>query len=65
VATRGNNQENIFENNRDREKFFEYLQKAHKRFSIVFDTYQGVEKRHERRQDKAKSNEKVAFMRDK
>jgi hypothetical protein len=27
--------------------------------------YQGVEKRHERRQDKAKSNEKAEFMCDK
>jgi len=39
VINRGNNQEIIFKNDRDREKFLEYLQKANERFSIVFHTY--------------------------
>lgn len=39
VINRGNNQENIFKNDRDREKFLEYLQKANERFSIVCHTY--------------------------
>ena len=39
VLNRGNNQENIFLNNRDREKFIEYLEKASERFSIIIHTY--------------------------
>jgi REP element-mobilizing transposase RayT len=39
VINRGNNQENIFLNDRDREKFIEYLEKANERYSIVIHTY--------------------------
>jgi putative transposase len=39
VINRGNNRENIFKDDRDREKFLEYLQKASERFSIVIHTY--------------------------
>ncbi len=39
VINRGNNQEKIFLNDRDREKFTEYLQKASERFSIRIHTY--------------------------
>ena len=39
VINRGNNQEEIFKNDRDREKFLQYLEKASERFSIVFHTY--------------------------
>ncbi|UCF90286.1 MAG: transposase, partial [Desulfobacterales bacterium] len=39
VINRGNNQEKIFETDRDKEKFLEYLAKAAERFSIVIHTY--------------------------
>ena len=39
VINRGNNQEKIFKNDRDREKFLEYLEKANERFSIIIHTY--------------------------
>ena len=39
VINRGNNQENIFLNDRDRQKFIEYLEKASERYSIVIHTY--------------------------
>ena len=39
VINRGNNQEKIFNNDRDKEKFLEYLEKASERFSIIFHTY--------------------------
>ena len=39
VINRGNNQEKIFLNDRDREKFIEYLEKASERYSIVIHTY--------------------------
>jgi REP element-mobilizing transposase RayT len=39
VINRGKNQENIFLNDRDREKFIEYLEKASERYAIVFHTY--------------------------
>lgn len=39
VINRGNNQEKIFKNNRDKEKFLEYLEKANERFSIIIHTY--------------------------
>ena len=39
VINRGNNQENIFLNDRDKEKFIEYLEKASERFSIIIHTY--------------------------
>ena len=39
VINRGNNQENIFKNKRDKEKFLEYLEKAGQRFSIIIHTY--------------------------
>ena len=39
VINRGNYREKIFKNDRDREKFLEYLEKAGERFSIVFHTY--------------------------
>ena len=39
VINRGNNQENIFLNDRDREKFIEYLEKASERFSIIIHIY--------------------------
>jgi len=39
VINRGNNQEKIFKNDRDREKFLQYLEKAGERFSIIFHTY--------------------------
>jgi len=39
VINRGNAGENIFNNDRDREKFLEYLEKAVERFSIVVHTY--------------------------
>jgi hypothetical protein len=35
------------------------------KYAKLISVLQGVEKRHERRQDKAKSNEKAAFMCDK
>ena len=38
VINRGNNQEKIFKNDRDREKFLEYLEKATERFSIIIHT---------------------------
>ena len=34
VINRGNNQEKIFKNDRDKEKFLEYLEIAGERFSI-------------------------------
>ena len=34
-----NNLDNIFLNDRDREKFIEYLEKASDRFSIIIHTY--------------------------
>ena len=39
VINRGNNQEKIFKNDRDKEKFLEYLEKANERFSIIIHTY--------------------------
>lgn len=39
VINRGNNQEKIFKNDRDKEKFLQYLEKASERFSIIFHTY--------------------------
>ena len=39
VINRGNNQEHIFKNDRDKEKFLEYLEKAVERFSIIIHTY--------------------------
>ncbi len=39
VINRGNNQEKIFKNDRDKEKFLEYLEKASERFSIILHTY--------------------------
>ena len=39
VVCRGNNQENIYKNDRDKEKFIEYLEKAVERFSIIIHTY--------------------------
>ena len=39
VINRGNNQEKIFFNDRDKEKFLEYLEKANERFSIIIHTY--------------------------
>ena len=39
VINRGNNQEKIFKNDRDREKFLQYLEIARERFSIIFHTY--------------------------
>lgn len=39
VINRGNNQENIFKNDRDKEKFLEYIEKAAERFSIIIHTY--------------------------
>lgn len=39
VINRGNNQEKIFKNDRDKEKFLEYLKKTAERFSIVIHTY--------------------------
>jgi len=36
VINRGNSQEEIFLNDRDKEKFLEYLEKAAERFSIIF-----------------------------
>lgn len=39
VVNRGNNQENIYKNDRDKEKFVEYLEKAVERFSIIVHTY--------------------------
>jgi len=39
VINRGNNHENVFLNDRDREKFIEYLEKAGERYSIVIHTY--------------------------
>jgi putative transposase len=39
VINRGNNRENIYKNDRDKEKFLEYLQKASQRFSITIHTY--------------------------
>lgn len=39
VISRGNNQENIFKSNRDREKFLDYLDKAAERFSIIIHSY--------------------------
>ena len=39
VVNRGNNQEKIYINDRDREKFLEYLEKAVERYSIIIHTY--------------------------
>ncbi|UCF91982.1 MAG: transposase [Desulfobacterales bacterium] len=39
VINRGNKQEEIFKNQRDKEKFLEYLEKAAERFSMVIHTY--------------------------
>ncbi|MBW2065942.1 MAG: transposase [Deltaproteobacteria bacterium] len=39
VMSRGNNQERIYEDDTDREKFLEYLGKASERFSIIIYTY--------------------------
>ena len=39
VINRGNYQEKIFINDRDKEKFLEYLEKAAERFSIIFHSY--------------------------
>ena len=39
VISRGNNREKIFLNDRDKEKFLEYLKKANERFSIIIHTY--------------------------
>ncbi len=39
VINRGNNQEKIFKNDRDKEKFLEYLGKANELFSIIIHTY--------------------------
>jgi REP element-mobilizing transposase RayT len=39
VINRGNNQEKIFLNDRDKEKFLEYLGKANRRFFIIIHTY--------------------------
>ena len=39
VINRGNNQENIFKNDRDSEKFLEYLERATERFSAIINTY--------------------------
>ena len=39
VISRGNNQEKIYKNDRDKEKFLEYLEKAAERFSIIIHTY--------------------------
>lgn len=39
VINRGNNQENIIKNDRDIEKFLEYLQKANERFSNFCHAY--------------------------
>ena len=39
VINRGNNQEDIFLNDRDREKFIEYLEKASDRYFIAIHTY--------------------------
>ena len=39
VINRGNNQEKIFKNDRDRQKFLEYLEIANERFAIIIHTY--------------------------
>ena len=39
VINRGNIQEIIFKNDRDKEKFLEYLEKANEGFSITIHTY--------------------------
>ena len=39
VIARGNNREKLFRNDRDNEKFIEYLEKAVERFSIIIHTY--------------------------
>ena len=39
VINRGNNREKIFKNDRDKEKFLEYLKKANERFSVIIHTY--------------------------
>lgn len=39
VVNRGNNQENIYQNDRDKEKFIEYLEKASERYSIIIHSY--------------------------
>ena len=39
VVNRGNNQESIYKNDRDKEKFVEYIEKAVERFSIIVHTY--------------------------
>jgi REP element-mobilizing transposase RayT len=39
VINRGNNQEKIFLNDRDKQKFLEYLGKANERFSVIIHTY--------------------------
>jgi len=39
VVSRSNNQENIYNNDKDKEKFLEYIEKAVERFSIIIHTY--------------------------
>lgn len=39
VINRGNNREKIYQNDRDKEKFIEYLEKASERYSIIIHTY--------------------------
>ena len=39
VMNRGNAGENIFENERDKERFLRYLEKAVERFSLIIHTY--------------------------
>ncbi len=39
VINRGNNQEKIFKNDRDRQKFLEYLEIANERFAIIIHSY--------------------------
>jgi len=39
VINRGNNQEKILKNERDKEKFIEYLERACQRYSIIIHTF--------------------------
>ena len=39
VINRGNYREKIYLNDRDKEKFIEYLEKAAERFSVIFHGY--------------------------
>ena len=39
VIKRGNYQENIYLNDRDKEKFIEYREKTAERFSVIFHGY--------------------------